>query len=107
MKSLPRISLLFAVMLILQLLATRFWLGSDIVSRTFQVLLYGPFLLAGSLLHHARRAWGLPIELSMFGDFPDWLEWLLLFMNWVVCSLFYFGLGSVVTRARARVSRPG
>lgn len=89
-------------MFVLQVLAIRFWLGRDIISRTVQVLLYGPLLLAESLLHHARRSWGLPIELNMFGDFPDWVEWLLLLLNWLSCSLLYFGIWTMVTRFRAR-----
>ncbi|EPX63938.1 hypothetical protein D187_005071 [Cystobacter fuscus DSM 2262] len=38
----------------------------------------------------------------MFGGFPDWLDMLLLVLNWLLCSLFYFGVWKLVTRARAR-----
>ncbi|WNG31181.1 hypothetical protein F0U62_49635 [Cystobacter fuscus] len=102
MKNLPSALLISFLVLFLQVLAIRSWLGRDIISRTLQFLFYGPLLVADSLLGYAQSTWGLSIETTMFGGFPEWLDMLLLVLNWLLCSLFYFGVWKLVTRARAQ-----
>ena len=102
MRNLPSALLISVLVLFLQILTFSTLLGRDVVSRTFQFLLYGPLLCADSLLRHARRSWGVPIPTTMFGGFPGWLDGLLLVMNWLLCSLFAFFVWMLVTRGRAR-----
>ena len=102
MKNLSSALLISFLVLFLQIFTFSVLLGNDIISRTFQILLYGPLLGADRLLHHARRSWGVPVPTTMFGGFPDWLDTLLLLMNWLVCSLLFFVAWRLVTRVRTR-----
>jgi hypothetical protein len=99
----PTALLISVLVLILQVFTFRALLGRDIISRTLQILFYGPLLGADSLLRLARGSWGVPIPTTLFGGFPGWLNGLLLVMNWLVCSLFAFVVWRLVsTRVRGR-----
>lgn len=98
MSNAPLAALCSALVLICQLLTFSALLGNDILSRTLQILLYGPFLLANSSLRLARDAWGLPIPATLFGGFPGWMNGLLFLMNWLLLSLLVFIIGKQLSR---------
>lgn len=91
------------LVLLLEVLTFSTLLGSDILSRTFQILFFGPLVGAGALLRHMRDSWDFPIASTQFGGFPGWLDGLLFLMNWLFYSLFgVFVLTMMNRRTRAR-----
>lgn len=102
MKALPAALFSAVLMLFLQIFSFRFLLGSDVLSRAFQFLFYGPYLVSGDVLRFVRDSWGAPIPSTRSGGLPDGLELLLLTVNWLLCSLVLFAVWRWVSRRRAR-----
>lgn len=58
-----------------------------------QKIFYGPLLILDSFLTYGQRKWGWPIPMTMFGGFSDWINWLLLFINWAIYAVIGFRIG--------------
>ena len=87
MNNLPMAAGWALSVLLLEVLTYSTLLSNDILSRTFQIVFFGPLLGAGTLLRHMRDSWDLPIPSTQFGGFPGWLDGLLFLMNWLVYAL--------------------
>ncbi len=101
MKSWSSALLGAAALLLVDLFALISLLGGDVLSRAAQILFYGPFLGLASLLRFARDSLSAPIPTTLFGGFPDWLNYLLLLVNWSL----YAGLGFLIGARRGARTR--